>query len=71
MPTVVIASKETKNHYISVELQNRYGNNFYIVQVCPKQKDNLCGYPIREVIYRSEKKAKAAFNRYIRTFKEV
>jgi len=70
MPDVTLASKETPKHYISMELQNRYSNNFYVVQVCPIQEGSLCGYPIRETIYRNESKAKRTFNRYCREFKE-
>jgi hypothetical protein len=64
--TLTIKQHKNDKYYITME----HKNNCFIVQVCPLLKDNMAGYPIREMIYPiSEKKnAQATFNRYKRTY---
>lgn len=61
--TVSIKEHINKNYYISMEWDK---NNIYVVQVCPRYNDNLCGYPIREMTYtlNEREKALATFRRY-------
>lgn len=54
------------NYYISLEVKN----NCYVVQVCPRINENLCGYPIREMTYtiNEKEKANSTFKRYVKKY---
>lgn len=60
--TIVKEQHKNDNYYINLEMEN----NHYNVQVYPLQDDNLCGYPIRKMIYSINDKQKAynTFKRY-------
>ena len=64
--TLVTKQHETENYYISMS----YEDNLIVVQVCPKFDKNLCGFPIRKMIYNTneEKQANNTFNRYIKKY---
>lgn len=69
--TVTIKQHKTDDYYVTLEIENRYGNNIYVVQVCPCYKNSdLCGYPIRENSYSSTEKQKAlaTYRRYIKRY---
>lgn len=69
--TVIVKQYKTDDYYVTLEIENRYGNNIYVVQVCPCYKNSdLCGYPIKEISYSiSEKqKALATYRRYIKRY---
>lgn len=70
MMSVTVEQYKTDNYYVTLEIENRYGNNIYIVQACPCYKDGLCGYPEREMTYpiSEKKKAYATYRRYIRNY---
>lgn len=65
--TMTIKSHKNENYYISLEWGK---NNIYIVQACPIIDENRCGYPIREMTYSINEKAKAynTFNRYVKKY---
>ena len=58
------------NYYITLEITERHNNNIYVVQVCPRIDENLCGYPIRKITYSINEKSKAnnTFNRYVKKY---
>ena len=49
--TVTIKSNTNNNYHVSLDMENRYGNDVYIVQACPCIDDSRCGYPEKEMIY--------------------
>ena len=65
--TFVEKQHTSDNYYITMEWDK---NNIYVVQVCPRINENLCGYPIREMTYsvNEKEKAIATFNRYKRKY---
>lgn len=64
--TVTIKNHVTDNYYIGLHLEN----STYIVEVCPRIRENMCGYPIREMRYTINEKDKAerTFKRYIKKY---
>lgn len=69
--TTVVKQHTNDNYYISLSIETRYGNDIYIVQVCPCYKNSdLCGYPIREMAYpiNEKKKAYATYRRYVKKY---
>ena len=68
--TVCVENYKNNDFYISLTIENRYGNAFYMVQVCPCFDDSRCGYPIKEMIYsiKDKKKAYATYRRYIKKY---
>lgn len=68
--TTVIKQHTNDNCYISLSIETRYGNNIYIVQVCPCFDDNRCGYPIRKKTYpiNEKEKAYATYRRYVKKY---
>ena len=68
--TVTIKSNTNDNYHVSLEMENRYGNDVYIVQVCPCIDDSICGYPEKEMIYSiaDKKNAYATYNRYMKKY---
>ena len=68
--TVTIENYKNDYYYVSLEIENRYGNDVYIVQICPRIDDCRCGYPIREMTYpvKDKKKAYATYRRYINNY---
>lgn len=66
MSSVCLESTTSKEYYVSLTVEVRYGNNVYVVQVCPIQGNDTCGYPIKEMPYIEERKARAAYKRYVK-----
>lgn len=64
--TMVKKQYTNKNYYICFELEN----NCYIVSVCPLINDNLCGYPIKKMVYSigEIEKANRTYKRYIQKY---
>ena len=67
MSSVCLDSTTSKEYYVSLTVEVRYGKNVYIVQVCPIQGD-MCGYPIKEMPYLDERKARASYKRYVKKY---
>ena len=61
--TFTIKEHINRNYYISMELDK---SNIYIVQVCPRINEDLCGYPEKKMTYsiNEKSKAQATYNRY-------
>lgn len=70
--TVILKSCKSNDYYVSIEIENRYGKDVYVVQVCPYYGDCLCGYPIKEMTYPYADKEKAyrAYRRYVKKYVE-
>jgi len=68
--TVNINSCKNDAYYVSLSIENRYGNDIYVVQACPCINDCECGYPEREMTYpiKDKKKAYATYRRYINNY---
>ena len=70
MMTVAIEQYETDKYYVEIAIENRYGNNIYVVQICHRFDSGLCGFPINKMVYSidEKKKAYATYRRYIRKY---
>ena len=68
--TVTINSCKNDAYYVSLSIENRYGNDVYIVQACPCIDDYRCDYPEREMTYpiNDKKKAYATYRRYVKKY---
>lgn len=68
--TVVEKSHKNNNYYITLEINERYGNYYYTVQACPMIGEHLCGYPVKEMTYAMSEKNKAinTYNRYVKKY---
>ena len=68
--TTVLKSYKNKHFYICMEMEHKYNRDYYLITVNPVYNDNLCGYPIRSMVYSLDerKNALATFNRYKRTY---
>ena len=55
------------DYYVSLKVEVRYDKTVYIVQVCPREGDK-CGYPIKEMQYIDEKKARATYKSYVKKY---
>ena len=68
--TTVIKQYKNNNYYITLEIENRYDVDVYVVQVLPCIDDSRCGYPIMEMSYpiKDKKKALATYRRYVKKF---
>lgn len=68
MAALIEKSYKNDNYYITL----RYENNCYIVEVYPRLDNNMCGYPIRKMIYTINEKEKAnrTFKRYVKKYIE-
>lgn len=68
--TLVEKSHKNDNYYITLEIDESYGRNFYKVQACPMIREHFYGYPVREMIYSLNEKEKAirTYNRYVKKY---
>lgn len=65
--TIIKKQYKNKNYYITMEWDK---NNIYIVEVCSRIDENLCGYPIKKMIYSLNEleKANNTYKRYIKKY---
>jgi hypothetical protein len=68
--TTVERSYTNNNYHITLEIDERYGRNYYTVQACPMIGEHLCGYPVRQMTYAMNEKSKAinTYNRYVKKY---
>lgn len=68
--SITLESTTTTNYYITLELTTQNYNSILLVQVCPLQGQNMCGYPIKEIFYNinEKQKAMATYKRYIKKY---
>lgn len=68
--TTVIKSCESNDYYVSLNIENRHGNDVYIVKVYPCIDECKCGYPEKETTYSINDKQKAyeTYKRYIKKY---
>lgn len=59
-------STEIGNYIISMSWNSNSRGGSYSVEVCEKQSDGLCGYPIYKNIYSTEEQARNMYNKRIR-----
>ena len=68
--TILEKKHTNKSFHITMEIDKKNENLFYVVEVCPLINENLCGYPIKKMIYSlsEKKKANNTFNRYVKKY---
>lgn len=59
-------STEIGNHVISMSWDDNSHGGSYSVEVCEKQSDGLCGYPLYKNTYATEEQAKRMYKRRIK-----
>lgn len=71
--TLTLRSKTfDKKYHVSMEMRFGYANNYYAVSIYPSYDGGITyGYPIREMTYNDEDKAKNCFSRYCRVAKQL
>ena len=62
-------SAEIGNYIISMSWNSNSRGGSYSVEVCEKQSDGLCGYPIYKNTYATEEQARKMYNKRIRQIK--
>ena len=67
MSDVCLDSITLTDYYVSLTVKVRYDKTVYIVQVCPMEGD-ICGYPIKEMQYIDEKKARATYKNDVKKY---
>lgn len=70
--TVVIESCENEKYHVDMEVTTRGNNQVYVVQVCPRFNENMCGYPLNQRTYsvNDKKNAYATYKRYVKKYIE-
>ena len=65
--TLVIRQQTENGYHVVMEWDK---TNIYRVAVCQMIDENLCGYPLNEMIYsiNDKKKAEATFRRYVKKY---
>ena len=68
--TIIERSHTNNNYYITLEINERYGKNYYTVQACPMIGEHMCGFPEKETTYAINEKEKAirTYNRYVKKY---
>lgn len=68
--TTVIQQHTNNSYYVSLSITRKYGNEIYVVQVCPCYENNTCGHPEREMTYpiSNKKNAYATYKRYVKKY---
>lgn len=68
--TTVEKSHKNNNYYITLDITEKYGVYCYVVSVCPRINECMCGYPIKEMTYPLSEKVKAdrSFKRYVKKY---
>lgn len=68
--TIIEKSHTNENYYITLDIEEGKYGGYYVVRVCPRISDCMCGYPVREYAYPLTEKEKAynAFKRYQRKY---
>ena len=59
-------SIEIGNYVISMSWNSNYRGGSYSVEVCEKQSDGLCGYPLYKNTYATEEQAKRMYKKRIK-----
>lgn len=68
--SMVVRQHTENNYYVTLEVKNVWGNDIYIVEVCPCYDNNMCGYPLQKMTYsiKDKKNAEATFRRYVKKY---
>ena len=68
--TTTIKQCDSDDYHVSLDVENRYGNEIYVVYACPRIDECRCVYPEREMTYaiQDNEKACATYRRYVRKY---
>lgn len=68
--STVIKNCVVNGFYICLEIKFEGTASYYNVEVCIKQSNNTCSYPINCMVYSINEKAKAyrTYNRYVNKY---
>lgn len=68
--TIVLKQHSNENYHITLNIKNRFSQDYLEVQCCPLINKDFCGTPIRSITYslNEEKKAYDTFKRYVKKY---